>query len=234
MGRGVMKRKAVLAAWKGIDTRLRGRVRLRKCDAVSAPALVGWTIWVPEGWRLSESQWRHVLLHEMGHFRRGDLWMQWIGMMVRMVYWWNPLVWLMVRAGEQDREMACDEWVRRQGEEVEAYGGTLVALARWVKGGGVPGAVMMATGRKQLRQRVEAMTGGVAAFWRGGVIGGVVLLGAVALTTRAEGGVKMPWNKGWESPEFRENYRKENEARYRTLMKYGGFVYQAVSVRQRR
>src|SRR6185295_12653126 len=57
----------------------RGDVQLRLSSEIDGPAACGWwrpAILIPTrlGQGLTEAQWRSVLLHELAHIRRGDLW----------------------------------------------------------------------------------------------------------------------------------------------------------------
>lgn len=61
----------------------------------------------------SPAELRCILLHEFIHLRRHDLWCNWLAIAARTLHWFNPLVWLMVRAYRADRELACDASVLR-------------------------------------------------------------------------------------------------------------------------
>jgi beta-lactamase regulating signal transducer with metallopeptidase domain len=56
-----------------------------------------------------EQQW--VLIHELTHIRRRDLWARLIAEGFRAVFWFNPLVHLAVHLLRQDQEYACDQAV---------------------------------------------------------------------------------------------------------------------------
>lgn len=73
---------------------------------------------------------RHVLAHELTHFRHRDhLWNALRGLALA-VHWWDPLVWLAAALSRRDCELACDEGALKRlgdGERI-AYGRTLLAL----------------------------------------------------------------------------------------------------------
>ena len=52
-----------------------------------------------------------VLAHELAHFRRRDLWWQWLARLACALHWWHPLVWLLRGELAQLSELACDEAV---------------------------------------------------------------------------------------------------------------------------
>jgi beta-lactamase regulating signal transducer with metallopeptidase domain len=53
-----------------------------------------------------------ILAHELAHLRRRDHWVRGLELIVLTVYWWNPLVWLILRQIHQAEDLCCDGWVR--------------------------------------------------------------------------------------------------------------------------
>jgi beta-lactamase regulating signal transducer with metallopeptidase domain len=81
--------------------------------------------------KLSESELRSVLLHELAHFKRGDLWISHAQILLQIVYWYNPLLWLANATLRRLREQAVDERVLVElREEAESYPATLVQVAK--------------------------------------------------------------------------------------------------------
>ena len=70
----------------------------------------------------------YALLHELIHYRRRDIWLKALALAASAVHWFNPLLWLMRRAVEQDTELACDEaaLLHLPPEEHTAYGQTIL------------------------------------------------------------------------------------------------------------
>ena len=52
-----------------------------------------------------------ILLHEMMHYRGGDLWLTLLYRLFCAVYWFNPVLWLCFWLYRRDAELACDERV---------------------------------------------------------------------------------------------------------------------------
>ena len=132
---------------------------------------------------------RHVLTHELCHYRQGDhLWAVARGLCLTL-YWFDPLVWLAARLSRDDSELSCDERaVAALGEaEGPAYGRTLLALVRARKTT-APGcaATMMTSGG--LRERIALIAKGPhtgkAAF--AAVAAGLALLAGCAFTGARE------------------------------------------------
>lgn len=77
---------------------------------------------------------RAVLLHELAHIRRGDLWVNLAQTVLQIMYFYNPLLWLANAMIRRVREQAIDETVlvrlRRMGEKAQQYPQTLVNVAK--------------------------------------------------------------------------------------------------------
>lgn len=73
---------------------------------------------------------RHVLAHEMSHFRQGDHIWSVLRCVCLVLHWYNPLVWVAAILSKQDAELACDEaTIKALGEaERVAYGRTLIGM----------------------------------------------------------------------------------------------------------
>lgn len=87
--------------------------RLATTTDLSSPALLGWrraVVLVPSEYvdDLSEERLTHVLLHELGHFKRGDAATGFLAFVVLATHWFNPFFWLAVRSFHATREEACD------------------------------------------------------------------------------------------------------------------------------
>jgi beta-lactamase regulating signal transducer with metallopeptidase domain len=66
-----------------------------------------------------EQQW--ILIHELTHLRRRDLWARLVAEGFRAVFWFNPLVHLAVHLLRQDQEYACDQAVVSRCTPQERY-----------------------------------------------------------------------------------------------------------------
>lgn len=72
---------------------------------------------------------RFILLHELAHFRHGDLAARLFARLVCAVQWFNPFVWLLARRMDFDREAACDAAVAAATHAPAAYAETLLDFA---------------------------------------------------------------------------------------------------------
>ena len=156
---------ALMAGWfLLVNAKLRRRLRNAKrlggvdcplpvyvSDALPSPCLCGTlrpAIYVTPAALNDPDRLRHVLAHELTHYRHRDHWWAVLRCVCLCAYWFDPLVWWAAALSRQDCELACDEGaIRRLGEgERIPYGRTLVA--------------MIAAGRNPLLQTATTMTGG--------------------------------------------------------------------------
>jgi beta-lactamase regulating signal transducer with metallopeptidase domain len=80
---------------------------------------------------LNKSQLKTVLLHELAHIRRGDLWINLAQTLLQIIYFYNPLLWLANAIIRRTREQAVDEMVLvAMGEKAQQYPQTLVNVAK--------------------------------------------------------------------------------------------------------
>jgi beta-lactamase regulating signal transducer with metallopeptidase domain len=73
-----------------------------------------------------------VLLHEVIHVRRRDLWVNALQVAVQVLWWWNPIAWLANARVRVLRELAVDEQVQhlRAPHDPTAYPAALLEVAR--------------------------------------------------------------------------------------------------------
>lgn len=105
----------------------------------------------------SATDLRSVLVHEIGHIQRKDVWIRYLGELVSALVWFHPLVWLCVSRLRHEGELACDELVVADGRRCSEYAQLLVRLS--VTGWSPRSAVAFASRRKLYRrlQRILAV-----------------------------------------------------------------------------
>src|SRR5580693_5261521 len=130
--------------------------------------------------RLTPSQLKAVVAHELCHIRHRDNLSAAIHMFVETVFWFHPLVWWMGKRMVAERERACDEEVLRLGNAPRVYAeGILNVCKLYVESpltcvSGVTGSNLkiridaILTGRiaerLNLRKKFALTVAGVAAF----------------------------------------------------------------------
>jgi len=136
-------RRADLPAWLGpLLTEAAQKLRLRRLPEIvlsrdiPSPAVFGAfrpVLVLPEAAtaRLSRKCTEHILLHELAHIKRGDLLVNSLYTLLQIVYWFNPLLWLLRRRLQHLRELCCDATVARiLRERTAEYRETILESAR--------------------------------------------------------------------------------------------------------
>lgn len=80
---------------------------------------------------LSEEEAEHVLLHELAHIKRGDLFVHGVTLVLQIIYWFNPLLIWTRKQMKHVREICCDLTIANiLRERTKQYKETLVNTAR--------------------------------------------------------------------------------------------------------
>lgn len=128
---------------------------------VETPILAGVlrsAILLPEaarGW--PEERLQMVLTHELNHYRRGDCWANLLAQMLRCVFWFHPIVWLLVARMSGEQELACDEAVVAAGHSSVDYAAFLLDSARNLKSRQMFACAMAGSGARSLKERFRRL-----------------------------------------------------------------------------
>lgn len=130
-------------------------------DAIVSPCLFGLfrpAVYLTPRALQSEEYLRHVLTHELCHYRHGDHVWALVRSALLALYWFDPLVWLAAVLSRADSELACDEAaIQALGTEQRlAYGRTLVDMVavRRPSAGILSTATTMTSGKRSLKVRL--------------------------------------------------------------------------------
>jgi beta-lactamase regulating signal transducer with metallopeptidase domain/ketosteroid isomerase-like protein len=110
-------------------------VELKLSPNIQSPAVCGLlrpTVLMPKALfeKLSPEKLRAVLIHELAHIKRADLWVNLVQTILQVVYFYNPFVWLTNAIVRRIREQAVDEMVLvALGAEAKSYSNTLIDIA---------------------------------------------------------------------------------------------------------
>lgn len=106
---------------------------------------------------LNESEFGHVISHELCHYRHLDNLWSLLRCAALCLHWYNPLVWLAAVISKRDCELACDEGtIARLGEGQRLdYGRTLIALSLPGRADILNTATTMTGGRSGIRERIS-------------------------------------------------------------------------------
>jgi len=111
------------------------RIELRLSNNISCPAVCGLfkpVILIPTSLleKLSPDRLRAVLIHELVHIKRADIWVNLVQTVLQIIYFYNPFVWLANTVVRSTREQAVDEMVLVVlGAGAKSYSNTLIDIA---------------------------------------------------------------------------------------------------------
>ena len=136
-----------------------GVVSVYETAAVETPCLFGFVrpaVYVTPDVLADETILRHVLAHELTHYRHKDHIWSLLRCVCVTLHWYNPLVWVAAFVSQQDAELACDEGaVQRIGEaERTDYARTLLELSCGSYKGMLTTATSMTGNESTLKTRI--------------------------------------------------------------------------------
>ncbi len=129
---------------------------------IASPLLIGFfrpCIILPNA-DIPEKNFQYIVLHEMTHYKRRDMFYKWLVQTAVCLHWFNPLVHLMSREITKDCEFSCDEavLVKAGYGGAQDYGKTLldamVAVGQYREN---PGAVTLSENKQLLKERLGAI-----------------------------------------------------------------------------
>lgn len=143
--------------------------RLIVSDVVQAPALFGIlrpAILLPSELAMTHdtTSLRLILLHEIAHLQRRDLWVQLLSSLIVAVHWFNPVVWWAARRMRAEAEMAADARALRSTDATDAHrlGEVLLGFANhaatgWMVWFAAATLLGISENKRDLRHRIEAL-----------------------------------------------------------------------------
>jgi hypothetical protein len=147
---------------------LRNPIEVRVSVSLHSPAACGLmrpVILVPKSIEhtLSEDKLRAVLLHELVHISRADLWVNLGQTLLQVAYFYNPLLWLANAQIRNLREKAVDETVLTKlgDDEAGQYSTTLIDMAEiaFLKPHFSLGLIGVVESKKALTGRIKHILG---------------------------------------------------------------------------
>lgn len=154
----MLDRLSVIAEQSGIKK----PIELCVNPLTSSPLLIGFfhpCIVLPST-DISEKDFHNVILHELTHYKRRDMFYKWLVQVTVCLHWFNPLVYLMSREITKACEFSCDEAVlaKMGSDNAQEYGKTLLdamaAVGRYKEN---LGAVTLSENKRLLKERISAI-----------------------------------------------------------------------------
>lgn len=190
-------------------------------DKIGVPCLVGVIkpkILIPERILQDPELYECALGHERAHYQQKDhIWTA-VRILICIVYWWNPLVWIGAKCVEEDAELACDARVLK-GQTPEGrkkYGYALLQILSTAQGDNYRMciATSLAGSKKSMKMRIQEIANGTVT--KRGVLLPLLLAMLVVLVMGCAAPTQKSWIKtaDWETGETEDATYTEAEYGY--------------------
>ena len=153
--------KFILEKSKNI-MKIKMNINLVVNDDIRTPALcrlINPTILFPNAMLdLEDDEIKYILLHELSHYKRKDILVNYLLVLFQCVHWFNLFIWFFFKKIREDMELATDEMVvsKLNEDEYKNYARTIITIIERVSI--VPkniGVLGMADDKKILKKRIE-------------------------------------------------------------------------------
>lgn len=138
------------------------------------------------GTRLTNDEFEYVILHELAHLKRKDTAVNCLITIMRIIHWFNPVLWVAFSRWRQDSEIACDAYVlfRIGADRAGDYGRVIIKLLESCSLKNAYGAVGLLGLKSQIKRRITMISlfGKGSYKWSVLSIALILVLGAVLLT----------------------------------------------------
>ena len=101
---------------------------------------------------------RFIFLHELAHIKRRDMAVHWAAALLKILHWFNPVLWLGFRQMAIDRELACDELALSCAGEQERkpYGAAIIKVLETCSSSpALPGVMGILEDKDQMTRRIS-------------------------------------------------------------------------------
>lgn len=196
---------------------IKKNIKILVVKNINAPALSGFInpkILIPKNIidDLSNEEIRYIILHELCHYKRKDLQLNFIIHLLKIIYWFNPIIYFALDTMKEDLEIACDDMVisKLNKKETLHYGYTIINVLRYVKNNkNILGTTSMISNKKRLKERIKMISENKKFNIRKIIIGLilVLVLGFVTLSSKVNNAKE---SVGFNIKNSQENYNSNN------------------------
>lgn len=138
---------------------------------------------------ISEDEFKYTIIHELCHLKRKDILINWVTIILSVLYWFNPIIRYGFYKMKQDCEISCDNYVFKYLESYEniKYGDTLIRILQLGnKSKSLITATSMAINTSEMKRRIIMISKNKKVSLKS-IICGVVVIAAVAVTGLTNG-----------------------------------------------
>ncbi len=139
-----------------------GEVRIYESKKVSTPITYGWLkpiILFPIGWvnHLSVEEVSMILKHELAHIARNDYLKNIVINSITVFFYYHPVIWILRRHIDQERESACDQMALGKEGDVFLYSKTLLKVGELSLLNQPKLVMSMTENKNSLKTRIERL-----------------------------------------------------------------------------
>jgi len=111
--------------------------------------------------KISNDELKYIFYHELAHLKRNDVFILWVTVILKIIHWFNPMIWYGFYKMHQDCEVASDFLALSymKPEERNKYGYTIINLlgiisrSKWI-----PGTTGIMGGKSQMKRRIKMIS----------------------------------------------------------------------------
>ncbi|PFZ56641.1 M56 family metallopeptidase [Bacillus wiedmannii] len=135
--------------------------------------------------RLNDNQLRFIFYHELAHFKRKDVGVNWLMHHLLILNWFNPILWYAYYSMREDQEIACDALALTfiDSEEKIEYGHTIITLLEHYSNYyQMPSLANLSKNKKALKRRIVMIKKFNKKSYRWSALGLTAVLGISAFS----------------------------------------------------
>lgn len=142
--------------------KVKSKIEVLVSDIVQTPSLVGIInpkILIPNNMiNLNDKELEYVFLHELAHYKRKDIHVNYLLIALQSIHWFNPSIWYYFKKIREDMEFATDEKVLKilKDNEHKDYGMAIITVLEKVKSSKfTPGLIGMIEDKNSVKKRIK-------------------------------------------------------------------------------
>lgn len=138
---------------------------------------------------IEENQLRYIILHELCHYKRKDIFILWLSIFASSINWFNPIINLGMKIMKEDCELACDEMVLGNIKDSEKlyYGKTIINIIEEISiKNKMIGTTSIITSKKSIKERIKLIARNKKFSFKNIILGIVIIIVflGIALTNK--------------------------------------------------
>jgi bla regulator protein BlaR1 len=169
--------------------KVKNRILLLTSEKVRTPALYGFLntkILVSKEYmeKLSDDEIKYIFLHELAHYKRKDIVVNWVLALLKSIYFFNPLIWYAFNKIHEDCEVSCDAEALKyiNEEDHHSYGSTIIKLIKlYSESNFIPTTAGISKNKSSYKRRIVMISRFKKGKWTNTLLA-IILITSVGLT----------------------------------------------------